>query len=637
MRRIVRWPARLAGAAALFAPALRAQAPGDTTRLAPVVVTATRVAVPAADVPAAVTVLDGAALRARGLRTVAQALRLVPGASVVQAGSWGGQTSLFLRGGENTYVKVLVDGVPQNDPGGTYDFSRLTLDDVDRIEVVRGPSSVLYGSDAVTGVVQIFTRDGRGRLHADLGVDGGTYGTADGRIALGAGSARAGLELAFAHHATDGTYAFNSAFRNDVASGRVRFAPDGRTETALSWRYGDDRYDFPTDYIGNPVYRTQHQTERGPSIGFAGQRRLASWLDFAASAGWHRDDYDYVADTSQGGAASDSRTSRLDAGMRLNAAPSGSQVVTFGADVERETQVSADLDAARRNGAVYAQYIAGVGRALSATAGVRLDDNQRFGSFATWRAGASWLVAAATRLRASLGTGFREPSLFENYSTSPFARGNPGLRPERSFSWEAGVEQSVGPAVLRMTYFDQRFRGLIDYSSAPLGADSSNYFNVPAATSRGVETELAAAIGAGVRADVAYTYLDARATAAGFDTGPDATFAPGRPLLRRPHDQLSATVSIARGRAGASLTTAYTGRRDDLDFSTFPAARVSLPPVTRVDATADWTLRRGAGGDPAVTLTLRAQNLFDAYYQEIRNFPAPRRTILFGATIHLGS
>ncbi len=128
---------------------LHAQEPVDTARLGPIVVTADRLPIPAAAVPAAVTVLSGAALRAQGIRTVADALRTVPGATVVASGSFGAQTSLFVRGGESDYVKVLIDGVPQNQPGGAYDFAHLTLDGVDRIEVVRGPVSVLYGSDAL--------------------------------------------------------------------------------------------------------------------------------------------------------------------------------------------------------------------------------------------------------------------------------------------------------------------------------------------------------------------------------------------------------------------------------------------------------------------------------------------------------
>src|SRR3989441_2211263 len=157
---------------------LQAQEPVDTARLGPIVVTAERLPIPAAAVPAAVTVLSGAALRAQGIRTVADALRTVPGAMVVASGSFGAQTSLFVRGGESDYVKVLIDGVAQNQPGGAFDFANLTLDGVERIEVVRGPVSVLYGSDAVAGVVQVFTRTGggQGTPRSTLSVQGGSLG-----------------------------------------------------------------------------------------------------------------------------------------------------------------------------------------------------------------------------------------------------------------------------------------------------------------------------------------------------------------------------------------------------------------------------------------------------------------------------
>src|SRR5881392_871191 len=134
----------------------------DTARLGTVVVSASKVPRPAATLSQAVTVLSGDDLRARGVTRLSDALREVPGASLVQSGSYGAVTSLFLRGGESRYTKVLIDGVPVNGPGGFFDFSHLTTDNIDRIEIVRGPSSVLYGADAASGVIQIFTRRGSG-------------------------------------------------------------------------------------------------------------------------------------------------------------------------------------------------------------------------------------------------------------------------------------------------------------------------------------------------------------------------------------------------------------------------------------------------------------------------------------------
>src|SRR5213593_2139188 len=225
--------------ASLVPAVLGAQRPGDTVQLEPVVVTATRLPTRAGAVPEAVTVLSGAELRAAGITTVFEALREVPGAAVVQTGSFGGQTSLFLRGGQSNYVKVLVDGVPVNQPGGSYDFANLTTDNVDRIEVLRGPASVLYGSDAVTGVVQIFTRRGVGRARATAGVRGGTYGRLAWDAAASGGSDAASYALSVSRFSSDGTYAFNNRYHNTVFSGLARVATDDRTDATLTVRYCD--------------------------------------------------------------------------------------------------------------------------------------------------------------------------------------------------------------------------------------------------------------------------------------------------------------------------------------------------------------------------------------------------------------
>ena len=268
--------------------ALAVQQPQDTAVLKPVVVTATRVPVAADLVASAVTVLRGADLVAQGVRTVADALETVPGVHIVETGSVGGQTSLFMRGGESDYVKFLLDGVPLNQAGGGIDLANLTTDNVDRIEIVRGPTSVLYGSDAMTGVVQIFTRVGAGgtgapRMGADLRA--GTYGSTDGAIELLGGTPRVGYAARVSRFSSDGLYAFNNQYRNSVVNARLRVQPDARTDASLTYRYGDDVYHFPTDGTGTPVDSNQHAAERGPLFSVSARRVLAAHLDARISAG----------------------------------------------------------------------------------------------------------------------------------------------------------------------------------------------------------------------------------------------------------------------------------------------------------------------------------------------------------------
>jgi len=206
----------------LLVLALTVQQPQDTVVLKPVVVTATRVPVAADLVASAVTVLRGSDLVARGIHTVAAALENVPGAHVVETGSLGGQTSLFMRGGESDYTKVLIDGVPLNQAGGAIDLAHLTTDNVDRIEIVRGPVSVLYGTDAVTGVVQVFTRTGQGpaRLGADL--RGGTYGSTQGAVDIVGGTSTIGYSARVSRFSSDGLYPSNNQYRNSVVSAALR-------------------------------------------------------------------------------------------------------------------------------------------------------------------------------------------------------------------------------------------------------------------------------------------------------------------------------------------------------------------------------------------------------------------------------
>ncbi len=622
---------------------LAAQQRTDTVTLAPVVVTATRLPTRADALPTSVTVISGAQLRADGIRTVAEALRIVPGAAVVTTGPWGGQASLFLRGGESDYVKVLIDGVPQNAPGGSYDFANLTTDNVERIEVVRGPTSVLYGSDAVTGVVQIFTRDGRGAPRAAVAFGGGTYATNAIEVTVSGGDDRAGYAIGLSRFASDGIYPFNNDYRNEVLSGRLRLKPDARTDAAMSVRYGDALYHFPTDGSGDTVSNNQHQLDRGPSVGLELGHVFSDNVEGRVTGTWHRDNSQYAiapngpSDTTTFPFSSSDWVTRAGLDGRANLRLSGGHVVTVGGAFEHETMQGTTLNGSRSrdDGAAYLQLVTDLERPFSMTLGARLDDNQRFGTYATYRVGLSFRVHGGTRAIASIGTGFKEPNFFENYATG-FVRGNPDLQPEHSFTWEAGLEHHIpGTAVTaRATYFNQRFRDLIDYN----GSDSVtyNYLNVPGADARGVEIAAEAALGRAVRVTAGYTFLDTRVTKGGADTGSTALFLTGQPLLRRPWHSATVALSYRLGRRGSmTLTALYTGRRPDVDYRTF--RRDNLPSYTRVDLAGQLDLLRPQGGAPGLAVVGKVENLFDAPYQEVTNFPARRRNLFLGGELRFGT
>jgi vitamin B12 transporter len=316
---------------------------------------------------------------------------------------------------------------------------------------------------------------------------------------------------------------------------------------------------------------------------------------------------------------------RVVGGARVELRATPDALVTLGTDYERQSQSGTTLDTTRHNTAAYAQVLAGVDRPFSGTLGVRVDHNQQFGAHATGRAGVVWRIAAHTRARATAGTGFKEPTFYENFAAG-FARGNPDLKPERSTSWEAGVAQTLAGdrVTVRATYFHQRFNDLIQYSAAPVGPDSVNYGNVADAAARGVELGVEALLGAALSLDASYTYLDAR----------DLTT--HERLQRRPTHAGSLRLgSTLATRGSASVAVVFTGDRDDLDYSTYPFARVTLPPHARVDLAATYALIRGHSVTPGLALRVRIANAFDARYQDVKNFPTPRRTLSLGAELRL--
>ena len=640
--------AALAAAACLLPNGIAAQqSSSDTATLTPVVITATRIDVKPVAPLASTTVISGADLRAQGITTVKDALAGVPGVFVPQSGSYGAQTSLFLRGGESDYTEILVDGVPVNDPGGAIDLANLTTDNIDRIEIVRGPTSVLYGSNAVTGVIQIFTRTGAGAGvpgQFSLGADGGTYGTSNVSASFAGGDAGLGGSASVARHRTNGIYAFNSSDRNDIYGGQFHVAPDAATTVRLMMRDEEAGAHIPTNFYGAVVDSNQFHLENRFLASLAADHRLTDRLtarvQFAAS-----DEHDESADlpaspgeecdfcfTAQTGIYRRSGDARLDFTATSWAA------LTAGATAEQQRARESGSEPLQRTlHAYYAQALGNVGRAFSYTAGVRVDDNSQFGTFTTYRLAAGYVLTPGTTVRASVGNAFKEPTFDQTTSNVAFARGNPALRPERSQSWEAGLDQEVahGAVVFSATYFAQRFRDMIQYDATSPDTTLPNYFNLAAATADGLELGARSGTWSGFSLSGSYTWQHTRVTDAGVDAGPGATFVDGQRLLRRPTNLANATLSFRPSSRGAIFATAtYVGSRVDLDFLNF--VRVEAPSYTLYDLAGELTVIDANGATPALTLTGRIANLFGTRYESIFGYRAPGMAVDVGARLTWG-
>jgi vitamin B12 transporter len=638
-------------ASAVPATALARQSP-DTTVLRPVVISATRAPMEKRSAPASVTVISGDELRARGITTVSEALASVPGLAVVQSGSFGATTSLFARGGESDYVKVLVDGVPLNNPGGSFDFATLTTNNLERIEVVRGPASVVYGSDAVAGVVQLFTRRGAGPPRGTVDVRAGSYGTMDGSANVAGGSAQLGFALGAASHQTDGIHDFNNDFRNRTLSARVSFAP-GATSLDLTGRRTDARYHFPTDGSGVVVDSNAVRRDGRTVLGLAGSRRLTSALNVslivAASRldGGSSNQPDSPGDTTGFYGRDDSRIERRSVDLRTNYRAGSAATVSLGAAVEREQtrnnsesqfqrfpSSTASFAAHRTNEAAYAELIGTPRERLTYTVSGRVDDNATYGAFVTGRASVSWEVVPQATLRAAVGNAFKAPMFDETFS-STFTIGNPDLDPERTTSWEAAAEYRIGTRVaLSATYFDQRFRDLIQY----VFGDETTEFrgtnaNLAGASARGLELEAHAPRLGAVDLGANVTLLRTRVTDAG--NGAFGTFVNDERLLRRPAQTASATAGYTfAGSWRLGVGVRYIGERDDRDFAN--EARVTLPSYTLLDLRGEVGLGAVTRSLTPLVLTLRVENAFDRDYEPTFGFAAPGRTVLIGGRAAIG-
>ena len=620
----------------------------DTATLGTVVISGSKVPRPADVLTQAVTVISGDDLRARGVERVSDALREAPGASLVQSGSFGALTSLFLRGGESRYTKVLIDGVAVNAPGGYFDFSHLTTDNVERIEIVRGPASVLYGADAATGIVQIFTRRGGADRRASIGARGGTYhsldfdGDASGSYGYG------GFSFGGAHHSTDGILPFNNQYNNGTLSSSVSLAHGALGDARLSARYTAAEFHYPTDFTGAPVDSNSYRTQHRLTVGLDAGRNLTDNVQARVLAG-SNDVSDLTEDiavpfgsTTPQHSAFESKDYRRSVEGRVAFFLPTNATVTVGGAYEKEHENSAtgsgnvggpttqtdSFDASRHNVAYYSEILGAPVDRLSYTLSGRVDDNSDYDRFATYRVGANIGLLSALRLRASISTAFNAPA-FNQTRPTLYTVGSRDLRPEKIHSAEIGVVANLRRDAVRLSanYFAQRFADLIQYVNGPPPSFRGSFANLTAATSDGYETEVAVTPATNWHTTASFTVVKPRVTA--IDPSYQGSDQVGDELIRRPSHSGSFVMSYARPRGvslGAAVT--YVGKRPDVDFAQFPSPRVTLPAYTKVDLSAELPVSRlGRGG---FTLTARLENLFDRKYQEVLGFAAPRRAILIG-------
>jgi outer membrane cobalamin receptor len=454
--------------------------------------------------------------------------------------------------------------------------------------------------------------------------------------------------LGGAQHHTDGLFDFNNDYDNGTLSGSLGFSPKPSTTGRISARYTNAEFHYPTDFTGAPIdtnsYRVQHRLTIGADAGTAISK--VAQVQLLAGANEVSDLTEDIAipfgSTGQRHSADKSRAYRRSVEGRVKLSSEESANLNLGGELvwegEKSTSASGAVgapatitsrfDAARSTRSVYAELLGSPQRLVAYTAAVRLDDNSEYGSHTTYRLGASIPVASDIRVRASLSTAFNAPA-FNQVRPTLFTRGSPNLSPERTRSWETGIEQELDNHYghVSIVYFHQRFEDLIQYVSGEPPTYLGSYANLTEAKSDGYEAEAELTPPGKVSAIVNYTQANPRVTRVSPSYAGDLV--PGDALLRRPTHSGSASVRFARQGGSASITTTYVGERPDLDFNQFPSPTVTLPAYSLVDVAGSVDVWHG--GHSTLSLTARAENLFDKEYETVLHFPAPGRTLLVGA------
>jgi outer membrane cobalamin receptor len=605
-----------------------------------VVVAATRSEAAPSTLGVTTSVLDRERIEERAAPALLDVFRELPGLDVARTGGVGAQGSVFVRGGESRFARILVDGVAVNQPGGLYDLGAALPFELERLEVSRGAASSLYGTDALAGVVQLVTRRPGPGVELRAAAEAGSF---DWRRAEGGFSGRSGRfdwtlgvqRLATDNEApnnafdeTDGALSVGATLGDTTSARLVVRAFDSSVGTPGQTAYGRpdldasfERQDLAGGLELRAVRGRIHHVVRlglattdqlslnpedsGPYVPTDGER-VGSFtvLDFPSPLGFQND------------------TERSSAGYQLEAQAGGSHLLTGGVDLEHETGALGArseplLEPSRTNVGVFVQDRVVIGGRAYLTVGGRVENNDSYGTRAVPRAALALRLREgrdATTVRLSAGAGIKEPDFFQSYGESFFAQGNPDLKPERSRTFDVGLEQRLFGGRLRAeaTAFHHDYLDQIAFQVVDFTTFEGTYVNLGHTRARGVELGLEAAPSEHVSIEAEYTWLDGEIleSAAAFDP----VYAEGQSLLRRPEHSGSLSAFGRTGRVRGGLSLVLVGRRADSDF--LGLGLTENPGHARLDARLRVELGRGFDA------FLVGENLTDREYQEALGYPA---------------
>ena len=609
----------------LVAAAIAAAETEEAKKVDPVVVTATKVETPLQQLGAAVSVVNGEDIQTYHYPSLDDALRNVPGLEVTRSGSLGKLSTLSIRGANSNQVQILVDGVRVKSPTtGQVDLSDISPDLVERIEIVRGPQSTLYGADAIGGVVNIITRRGKGPFSASVHQEAGNYDTLSTRATAAGAWKLLDYALSASHFESNGQ-AKNDGSDVNAFNGRVGISLPWDSSLAFVWRYNKSDTGLPIKFVFPPpqpikpiIDPNQRQQSETLVLSLEGKTRPVPWWESRARLSRYANDLGYQDAPDPGFPFESSITSQIDVERReaewVNSFFVGNwSTTTIGFEYRHEEGDNRGVfHKATHTPAVFVEEQLRFFDRLFVSGGFRHEDNSAFGSATTGRGSVAFVIKeTGTKLRGSAGSGFRAPTIndlfFPDFS-------NADLKPERSVSWDAGIEQKLWRDRIRLgaTYFHTDFKDLIQF--VPLAVfPFSSVINVGKARAQGLELTSEVDLWSNLVASVSYTFTDA------------VDLDSGNPLPRIPKHNFNIGLTWEPIPKLSLFTQLYVRSEQ---FESFGA--IFNSGWARVDIGGTYRLLGQWGVLQALEVTARVQNLLNEGYAEVRGFPALGANVLFG-------
>lgn len=615
-------------------------------KLDEIVVTATKTNTSFFQLASSVTVINKDELLKKNKPTLTETLKSVEGIDVISFGSPGGLSSVFMRGADPGQTLLLIDGIVINyttDPGNTVDLSSINVENIERIEIVRGPQSILYGSSALAGVINIITNKISSSPKYNINFEGGTYKTYRGGISTAGTTNNLFYNLSLSRFQSEGFSSAkgisgneeNDSYYNNNISGSIGYIFSEKNSLILTGRFTKLRlnYDQSGGSFGddpNLINRVEEKSFKleGSFTLLNDKWKIIPSVSFIRNVRNDEDDFDFINTHSFVRSLYDG--SRVKADLQNNIEILSGQILVTGISWEEEKaltdyysesawgpfesvfpQVSSNILS------YYIQQQFSINNRFFGAVGGRVDRHSNFGTVFTYRIAPSYFIKESnTKIKATFGSGFKAPSLY--YLNDSFV-GNPDLLPEKSFGWDAGFEQFFPKfnTILSVTYFNNKFTDLFGFD------ENFKTINIKNAVTKGVELNVLISPVNNFNIKISHSLVDSKNKT---ENDPDEN----KNLIRRPSRKSSADFSyLWNDKLSTNLEIIYTGIREDFNFDTFPFERIYLGDYTLINFSANYKLT------DLISLTGRIHNLFDKNYEDIFGYNVAGRSIYGGFRLNL--